>query len=73
MLVKGISDLDFGQMALNDEGDDEVPIVKIPTKFPPPPYLPGEVERRKALMNTDSEAERQNEKLEYEKTLFYYH
>ena len=69
-LSKGVSDLDFGQMSLNDINDP--PVVKIPCKFPPPPYLPGELERRKRLMNEDSEMERERKKLEYEQTLFHY-
>ena len=68
VLHKGISTVDFGQMSLVDEETDEnqEKILKIPTKFPPPPYLPGEVERRAVMMCTDSETERQNARTLYE-------
>lgn len=34
---------------------------RLVTKFPPPPYLPGETERREAMANKDSELERLNQ------------
>jgi hypothetical protein len=40
-LRTGTSDLDVGMMSIS--GDEKKRIKKIPTKFPPPPYLPGEV------------------------------
>ena len=61
VLHKGISTVDFGQMTLDEDNDDKnnaedkFKNFKIQTKFPPPPYLPGEVERRAALLCTDTE------------------
>ena len=54
VLTHGISDLDFGTMSLDD---DDSTVKKVLTKFPPPPYLPGEVERRKALLIDKSDLE----------------
>ena len=47
---------------------------KVPTKYPPPPYLPGEVRRRAeaAAIDEDSEEEAINAKLAYDKNLFHY-
>ena len=42
------------------------------TKFAPPPYLPGEVERRAAMAYEDSEVERNNQQLTYDRSLFHY-
>jgi len=75
VLTKGLSTVDFGQMSIagEDLADKEGnTIVKIPTKFPPPPYLPGEVERRATLRNNDSELDRQNAQDALEKSLFHY-
>ena len=78
MLKHGSSDLDLRQMALDQRMEKEELLLspnakkRVPTKFPPPPYLPGETERRIALLNEDSEVERINKQLEYDKTLFHY-
>ncbi len=77
VLHKGISTVDFGQMTLDedndgDDGKDRFSNFKIQTKFPPPPYLPGEVERRAALLCTDTEFLKKQSDLEYKKSLFYY-
>jgi hypothetical protein len=42
------------------------------TKFPPPPYLPGEVERREELKQQDSDNERQKEHEKMQKSLYHY-
>ena len=45
--MQPLSGLDFGHLTIED--DEKTRHTKIPTKFPPPPYLPGEVERREEL------------------------
>ena len=75
VLTKGLSTVDFGQMSIVGEDFADKngnTIVKIPTKFPPPPYLPGELERRAILMNNDSDMERQHAQDALEKSLFHY-
>lgn len=62
----------MGQIMNNDESPSNKPKRRIIAHFPPPPYLPGELDRRAAMINEDSEVERINARLEYENTLFHY-
>ena len=59
-------------MDIDDKDNKKGRVTKIPTRFPPPPYLPGEAERRAVIMNEDSELARENKQLEYDQALFHY-
>ena len=64
---------DYSQGQINvDDSPLSKPKKRIITHYPPPPYLPGELERRAIIMNEDSEVERINARLNYEKELFHY-
>ena len=51
-VLQNVKEIDFGNLALDEELCEKRPI----TKFPPPPYLPGELDRRAALISVDKEA-----------------
>ena len=75
LLKKGTSELAL-EIAGHTGMDFNVPVYKVRTKYPPPPYLPGEVERRAAMAladDCDSELARLDAKNKYDNELFHYY
>ena len=75
LLQKGTSEFNLEVGGFTGH-DGDVPVYKVPTKFPPPPYLPGELDRRAAMAreeDVDSELARLNAQNAYDAELFHYY
>ena len=78
VLQNGLFNNDLSVVQQTSEGADSPTFrsgkKRVITHYPPPPYLPGELERRALAnaMDADSEVERINARLDYDSGLFHY-